>query len=146
MSCHLSTKWECRPRKCSTYIYSDHISGPEHSQDTHTVEQKPSSHEKKNHFITVLDPEVYLYWESHTRTVYPTLLQTDIKPRFNIIMQNIFSLVWVNRGGVPGTLYLPLDVSGTDQYTRMMGDYLAMSKMPLAGGVFSTCCPPDCLS
>lgn len=52
----------------------------------------------------------------------------------------------MNRGGVPGTLYLPLDDSGTDQYTSMMGDYPAMSKMPLAGGVFSTCCPPDCLS
>lgn len=103
---------------------------------------------KKIHFITVLDPEVYLNRESHTRTVYPSLLHTDIKPRFNIIMQNLFFSykVWVNRGGVPGTLYLPLDVSGTDQYTSMMGDYPAMSKMPLAGGVFSTCCPPDCLS
>lgn len=50
------------------------------------------------------------------------------------------------RKGVPGTLYLPLDISGTNQYTSMMGDYPAMCKMPLARGVFSTCCLPDCLS
>jgi len=65
VSCHLSTKWECRQRKHSTYVYSDHISGPEHSQDAHTVEQKPSSHEKKN--ITVLDPKVYLNRERVTQ-------------------------------------------------------------------------------
>lgn len=50
-------------------------------------------------------------------------------------MQSLFSFT-KKRGGVSGTLYLPLDVSGTNQYTSMMGDYPAMSKMPLAGGAF----------
>ncbi len=68
----------------STYIYTDHITEPEHSQDTHTTEQKPSSHEK----ITS-----WQYWTlQSTRVMQGQSTLHSQTPRFDIITVNLFSL------------------------------------------------------